>query len=52
MAQALGGLTIDGLKTTIPLHKALAQSEGGARQRCPHTQYLEPWLEANPIKSE
>lgn len=51
MAAALEGLNIDGLKTTIPLHKVLAQS-ADVRSNSVHTQYLEPWLEANPIKPE
>jgi len=51
MAQALDGLTIEGLKTTIPLHKVLARS-ADVRSNSVHTQYLEPWLEANPIKPE
>lgn len=51
MATALEGLNIDGLKTTIPLHKVLAQS-ADVRSNSVHTQYLEPWLEANPIKPE
>ncbi len=50
MAAALEGLTIDGFRTTVPLHKALAQS-GDVRANAIHTQYLEPWLEANPIPS-
>ena len=44
------GLTIDGFKTTVALHKALAQS-ADVRANATHTQYLEPWLEANPIPS-
>jgi acetyl-CoA carboxylase biotin carboxylase subunit len=51
MAAALDGLTIEGLKTTIPLHKVLAQA-ADVRSNSVHTQYLEPWLEANPIQSE
>ncbi|MDF1721376.1 MAG: acetyl-CoA carboxylase biotin carboxylase subunit [Minwuia sp.] len=50
MAEALDGLKIDGLKTTIPLHQALAQSSDVMKNAI-HTQYLEPWLEANPIPS-
>ncbi len=50
MAEALDGLTIEGLKTTIPLHQALAQSPDVMKNAI-HTQYLEPWLEANPIPS-
>lgn len=50
MAAALDGLKIDGLKTTIPLHQALAQS-ADVMKNAIHTQYLEPWLEANPIPS-
>ncbi len=50
MAEALEGLRIDGLKTTIPLHQALAQAPDVMKNAI-HTQYLEPWLEANPIPS-
>ncbi|WP_417516605.1 acetyl-CoA carboxylase biotin carboxylase subunit [Minwuia sp.] len=51
MAEALEGLTIDGLKTTIPLHRELAKA-APIRSNDIHTQFLEPWLEANPIPSE
>ena len=50
MAAALDGLTIDGFRTTVPLHKALAQS-GDVRANAIHTPYLEPGLEANPSPS-
>ena len=45
---ALQTLSIDGLKTTIPLHLALAddpQVQAGAV----HTQWLEPWLDAGNL---
>jgi len=45
---ALEDLSIDGLKTTIPLHKALAR-DGEVKAGRFHTQFLEPWLEANPL---
>jgi acetyl-CoA carboxylase biotin carboxylase subunit len=51
MAAALEELTIGGLKTTIPLHRVLAASDA-VRANDVHTQFLEPWLAANPIPPE
>jgi acetyl-CoA carboxylase biotin carboxylase subunit len=51
MATALEGLEINGLKTTVPLHKALANDAGVASGDF-HTQWLEPWLEAGNLKPE
>lgn len=51
MASALNHLEINGLKTTIPLHKALAADSGVASGDF-HTQWLEPWLEAGNLKPE
>ncbi|WP_416899147.1 MAG: acetyl-CoA carboxylase biotin carboxylase subunit [Minwuia sp.] len=51
MAAALEGLTIEGLKTTIPLHKVLAASDA-VRANAVHTQFLEPWLAEHPIAPE
>ena len=48
MARALDGLTVEGIATTIALHKALARDEDVASGRV-HTRWLEPWLEANPL---
>jgi acetyl-CoA carboxylase biotin carboxylase subunit len=48
MARALDGLTVEGIATTIPLHKALARDEELAGGRV-HTRWLEPWLDANPL---
>jgi acetyl-CoA carboxylase biotin carboxylase subunit len=48
MARALDRLTVEGIATTIPLHKALARDEELAGGRV-HTRWLEPWLEANPL---
>lgn len=45
----LQGVVFEGLKTTIPLHLALADDvsvQGGDF----HTQWLEPWLEAGNLK--
>ncbi len=50
MAQALKMLEIEGLKTTAPLHLALA-SDPGVRSGQFHTQWLEPWLEAGNLDS-
>ncbi len=51
MATALDSIQIGGLKTTIPLHKALAQSEDVRAGRI-HTQWLEPWLDAGNLNSQ
>ena len=45
MADALEATQIDGLKTTIPLHKALAK-DPHVREGAVHTQFLEPWLDS------
>lgn len=44
MAEALGSLELGGLRTTTPLHKALA-ADPDLRAGRIHTQWLEPWLE-------
>ncbi|MFE3836425.1 acetyl-CoA carboxylase biotin carboxylase subunit [Pseudogemmobacter sonorensis] len=49
MAEALRGIEIAGLKTTIPLHLALAADAGVAAGEF-HTQWLEPWLAADNLK--
>ncbi|MEX1234181.1 MAG: acetyl-CoA carboxylase biotin carboxylase subunit [Roseovarius sp.] len=51
MAGALDAVKIDGLKTTIPLHKALTTSPDVRAGRI-HTQWLEPWLEAGNLTPE
>ncbi len=43
---ALGGLKIEGLATTIPLHLALCRDEAVQRGQF-HTRFLEPWLETS-----
>lgn len=48
MAEALSALELGGLKTTIPLHKALAES-ADLREGRVHTQWLEPWLAAGNL---
>ncbi len=48
MARALEELEINGLKTTIPLHKALAR-DAGVISGDFHTQWLEPWLAAGNL---
>lgn len=48
---ALADLSIDGLKTTKILHQKLA-GDADVRAGRFHTQFLEPWLEANPISSD
>lgn len=44
--RALGEMKVEGVKTTIPLHLALAQDEDIKAGRV-HTRWLEDWLEAN-----
>ena len=48
MAEALSTLELGGLKTTIPLHRALAASPE-LREGRVHTQWLEPWLAAGNL---
>jgi acetyl-CoA carboxylase, biotin carboxylase subunit len=50
MSAALRGLELAGLKTTIPLHKALAASADLRAGRV-HTRWLEPWLDAGNLTS-
>ncbi|MEX0924311.1 MAG: acetyl-CoA carboxylase biotin carboxylase subunit [Rhodovibrionaceae bacterium] len=51
LRRALDGLSIEGIKSTAPLHKALAL-DGDVQAGRFHTQFLEPWLEANPLTAE
>ncbi|MEM6439627.1 MAG: acetyl-CoA carboxylase biotin carboxylase subunit [Pseudomonadota bacterium] len=48
MRDAVARTRIGGLPTTLPLHAAIAADADVAAGRI-HTQFLEPWLEANPI---
>jgi acetyl-CoA carboxylase biotin carboxylase subunit len=48
MKGALGELEVGGIKTTIPLHAALARDGEVAAARF-HTRWLEDWLAANPL---
>lgn len=48
---ALSALKIGGLPTTIPLHQALVHDPDVRASRL-HTQFLEPWLYANPLDSK
>ncbi|MGH1356267.1 MAG: acetyl-CoA carboxylase biotin carboxylase subunit [Thalassovita sp.] len=48
LRKALGELQIDGLKTTVPLHKALAD-DASVQAGDFHTQWLEPWLDAGNL---
>ncbi len=48
MAHALEALELGGLRTTIPLHNALA-ADAALRAGRVHTQWLEPWLEAGNL---
>ncbi|MGR3509965.1 MAG: acetyl-CoA carboxylase biotin carboxylase subunit [Sulfitobacter sp.] len=49
MISALNGLEIGGIKTTKPLHLALAH-DASVRADDFHTQWLEPWLAAGNLK--
>lgn len=51
METALETIEIGGLKTTIPLHKALAKSPD-VRAGLIHTQWLEPWLDAGNLTDQ
>ncbi len=51
MQEALETIEIGGLKTTIPLHKALAKSPDVRAGRI-HTQWLEPWLDAGNLTDQ
>jgi len=48
LSAALDDLEIGGLKTTVPLHKALA-NDSTVKSGDFHTQWLEPWLEAGNL---
>ncbi|SEO18702.1 acetyl-CoA carboxylase, biotin carboxylase subunit [Salinihabitans flavidus] len=48
LSKALKGLDIGGLKTTVPLHIALAEDKD-VQADAFHTQWLEPWLEAGNL---
>lgn len=48
LAAALDDLSLDGLKTTIPLHQALA-ADASVLADDIHTQWLEPWLDAGNL---
>ncbi|MBS9718922.1 acetyl-CoA carboxylase biotin carboxylase subunit [Pseudohalocynthiibacter aestuariivivens] len=48
LSAALDDLEIGGLKTTVPLHKALA-NDPTVKSGDFHTQWLEPWLEAGNL---
>ena len=50
MKTALHGIELKGLKTTIPLHLALAD-DPDVRSGAFHTQWLEPWLEAGNLST-
>jgi acetyl-CoA carboxylase, biotin carboxylase subunit len=46
LRRALGELKVEGVKTTVPLHLALAEDEDIKAARV-HTRWLEHWLEGN-----
>ncbi|MGI9436746.1 MAG: acetyl-CoA carboxylase biotin carboxylase subunit [Geminicoccaceae bacterium] len=51
LEDALAGLAIGGLKTTIPLYQALL-GDPDVRSGRFHTQFLEPWIEAHLLDPE
>ena len=51
LRRALDELSIEGIKHTSLLHKSLA-SDHDVQAGQFHTQFLEPWLEANPLTAD
>ncbi|EKV28949.1 Biotin carboxylase of acetyl-CoA carboxylase [Caenispirillum salinarum AK4] len=51
MAEALKTLCIEGVKTTVPLHAALA-ADPAVKAGEFHTQFLEPWLAGQTLAAE
>jgi len=51
LAAALAHLDIAGVKTTVPLHVALA-ADPDVRAGSVHTQFLEPWLAGHTLSAE
>ncbi|MEO0360489.1 MAG: acetyl-CoA carboxylase biotin carboxylase subunit, partial [Pseudomonadota bacterium] len=50
LREALAAMRIDGLKTTLPLHAALARDPAVIADDV-HTQFLEPWLDDHKIEA-
>jgi len=50
LREAIAGMTIEGLKTTLPLHAALARDPDVIAGET-HTRWLEQWLETNTIEA-
>lgn len=48
MRRALDELRVEGIHTTIPLHRALCE-DAGVAQAAFHTGFLETWLVVNPL---
>jgi len=48
MRRALDELRVEGIHTTIPLHRALCE-DAGVAQAAFHTGFLETWLSVNPL---
>ncbi len=48
MKTALDGLAVQGIETTVPLHRALARDPDVAVLNI-HTRWLEAWLETHPL---
>jgi acetyl-CoA carboxylase biotin carboxylase subunit len=51
MGEALSKLEIGGIRTTVPLHAALAENADVRAGRF-DTKWLEPWLAGNPLRPE
>jgi len=49
MRRALGELKVEGIHTTIPLHRALCD-DAAVAEAAFHTGFLETWLTANPLE--
>ena len=49
LRRALAATRIEGLKTTLALHAALARDPAVVAGHV-HTRFLEPWLDANPLE--
>jgi acetyl-CoA carboxylase biotin carboxylase subunit len=48
MKTALDGLAVQGIETTVPLHRALVRDPDVAALNI-HTRWLEAWLETHPL---
>ncbi|MGM0562542.1 MAG: acetyl-CoA carboxylase biotin carboxylase subunit, partial [Pseudomonadota bacterium] len=51
LTKALQQISIGDVKTTLPLHKALA-ADPAVQAGQFHTQFLEPWLESHTLTAD